>query len=180
VGEAVDVAGAEDEGAAELEGIAAEFVLVVAGGFGAIAAFEIVTAEKVEKVGFAEVGEFVGLGVLVDEEGEIDAGFLLEEAGVVLIAQTYGGEGGSLFAEGLLVFAQLRDVLAAKDSAVVAEEYEDRGVVFPERAEADGVAEGVGERDAGEPVAEGVRHGRHDSGKRGGLSRSQSCGQKVR
>jgi len=42
VDEAVDVAGAEDEGAAKLEGIAAEFVLVVAGGFGAGAALEIV------------------------------------------------------------------------------------------------------------------------------------------
>jgi hypothetical protein len=39
--------------------------------------------------------------------------------------------------EGLLVFAQLRDVLAAEDSAVVAEEDEDGGIVFPERAETD-------------------------------------------
>jgi len=66
VGESVDVAGAEDEGAAELEGIAAEFVLVVAGGFGALAAFEIVAAEEMENVGGLEVGDFVGLAVLVD------------------------------------------------------------------------------------------------------------------
>ena len=51
MGEAVDVAGAEDKGAAQLEGIAAEFVLVVAGGAGTLAAFEIVTAEEVEDVG---------------------------------------------------------------------------------------------------------------------------------
>jgi hypothetical protein len=127
---------------------------VVAGGTGAFAALKIVTAEEVEKVSFAEVGEFVGLAVLVDEEGEVDAGFLLEEAGVGLIAQAYGGEGGAFFAEGLLVFAQLRDVLAAEDSAVVAEEDEDGGVVFPERAEADMVADGVGESDVGEPVTE--------------------------
>ena len=107
-----------------------------------------------EKVGFAEVGEFVGLAVLVDEEGEVDAGFLLEEAGVVLIAQADGGEGGAFFAEGLLVFAQLRDVLAAEDSAVVAEEDEDDGVVFPERAEADGVAEGVGKGEGREAMAD--------------------------
>jgi len=108
----------------------------------------------VEKVGFAEVGEFVGLAVLVDEEGEVDAGFLLEEAGVVLIAHADGGEGGAFFAEGLLVFAQLRDVLAAEDSAVVAEEDEDDGVVFPERAEADGVAEGVGKGEGREAMAD--------------------------
>ncbi len=44
VGEAVDVPGAEDECAAELEGVAAEFVLVMAGGAGAFAAFEIVAS----------------------------------------------------------------------------------------------------------------------------------------
>jgi len=67
VGETVDIAGAENEGAAELEGVAAEFVLVVAGGAGALAALEIVAAEEMEKVGFAKVGDFVGLSVLVNE-----------------------------------------------------------------------------------------------------------------
>jgi hypothetical protein len=65
-------------------------------------------------------------------------------------------------------FAQLRDLLAAKDSAVAAKEDEDGGIRFPERAEADGFAEGVGEREAGEPVAEGVVHGGHHSGEKGG------------
>jgi len=51
VGEAVDVAGAEDEGAAELEGIAAKLVLAVAGGPGELAAFEIVASEEMEQVG---------------------------------------------------------------------------------------------------------------------------------
>ena len=44
------------------------------------------------------------------------------------------------FTEGLLVFAQLRDVFAAEDSPVVAKENEDGGIVFPERAETDGIA----------------------------------------
>jgi hypothetical protein len=158
VGEAVDVAGAEDEGAAELEGIAAEFVLVVAGGTGAFAALEIVAAEEVEEVSFAEVGEFVGLAVGVDEEGEVDAGFLLEEASVAGVAETDGGEGGVFGAEGRLVFAQLRDVFAAEDSAVVAEEDEYGGMRFPERAEKDLVAEGVGKSDACETLAEGLWH----------------------
>jgi hypothetical protein len=161
VGEVVDVAGAEDKGAAQLEGIAAEFVLAVAGGAGAVAAFEIV-AEEVEDVGGFEVGDFVGLAMLVDEKGEVDSGFLLEKAGVVCIAEADGGERGVLFAEGLLVFAQLRDVLAAKDSAVMAEEDEDDGTRFPERAETNGLAEGVGEDDAGESLAEGFGHDGHD------------------
>ena len=125
MGEAVDVAGAKDEGTAELEGVAAEFVLVVSGSFGAVAALEIIAAEEVENVGFAEVSEFVGLAVGVDEEREVDAGFFLEEASVAGVAEADGGEGGVFGAEGRLVFAQLRDVLAAEDSAVVAKENED-------------------------------------------------------
>jgi hypothetical protein len=153
VGEAVDIAGAEDESAAELEGIGAEFVLVVAGGAGALAALEIVAAEEVENVGGFEIGDFVGLAMLVDEQGEVDAGFLLEDAGVVGVAEADGGNGGVFFAEGLPVLAQLRDVFAAEDSAVMAKEDQDGGIAFPERAEADLLSEGVGKRDAGESLA---------------------------
>ena len=67
MGEAVDVAGAEDKGSAQLEGIAAELVLVVAGGLGAISAFEIVDAEEMEDVGGFEVRDLVSLTVLVDQ-----------------------------------------------------------------------------------------------------------------
>jgi hypothetical protein len=131
---------------------------MVASGAGALAALEIVAAEEVEGVGYAEVSDFVGLAMFVDEQGEADFGFLLEDAGVVGIAQADGREGGTFFAEGLLVFAQLRDVLAAKDSAVVAKEDEDSGIVFPEGAETDLLAEGVGENDVGELLAKGYRH----------------------
>jgi len=112
----------------------------------------------VEDVGGFEVGDFVGLAVLVDEQGEVDFGFLLEEAGVVGITEADGGEGGAFFAEGLLVFAQLRDVLAAEDSAVMAKENQDGGIVFPERAEPDLLAESVGEDDGCELLAEGFGH----------------------
>ena len=61
-----------------------------------------------------------------------------------------------------MVFAQLRDVFAAEDSAVVAEEDEDDGVRFPEGAEADLIVEGIGESDAGETLAEGIRHEGND------------------
>jgi hypothetical protein len=100
--------------------------------------------------------------VFVNEKWEIDFGFLLEEAGVVRVAEADGGEGGAFFAEGLLVFAQLRDVLAAKDSAVVAQEDKDGGIAFPEGAEADGFAEGIGKNDAGELLTERFGHDGHD------------------
>lgn len=158
VSKAVDVAGTEYKGTTELEGIAAEFVLAVAGGLGAAAAFKIVAAEEMEEIGFTEVGDFVGLAVGVDEEREVDAGFFLKEAGVTGVAETDGGQGGVLFAESLLVFAQLRDVFAAEDSAVVAEKDNDRWIRLPKGAEADGIAEGIREREARKALAESIRH----------------------
>jgi len=48
------------------------------------------------------------------------------------VPEADSGEGGVFAAEGLLVFAQLRDVFAAEDSAVVTEKDEDGRIVFPE------------------------------------------------
>jgi hypothetical protein len=78
------------------------------------------------------------------------------------VAEADCGEVGVFSAEGLLVFAQLRDVFAAEDSAVVAEEDENGEIIFPEGTEADGFAEGIGEGDAGETVAESVGHEGND------------------
>ena len=92
MGEAVGVAGAEDEGAAELKGVAAEFVLVVAGGAGAFSALEIVAAEEVENIGGFQVGDFVSLAVFVDQQRKFDLCLFLEDTGVVGIAEADGGE----------------------------------------------------------------------------------------
>jgi hypothetical protein len=48
VGEAIDISWGEDEATAELEGILAEFVLLVTGGAGALAALGIVAAKQVK------------------------------------------------------------------------------------------------------------------------------------
>jgi len=85
--------------------------------------------------------------------------FFPGRAGVAGVAEADGGESRVLGAEGLLMFAQLRDVFAAEDSAVVAEEDEDDWMRFPERAETDLVAGSVGESDGRETLAEGFGHG---------------------
>jgi len=134
VGEPVDIAWGEDERAAELQGIAAEFVLLMAGGTGAFAAGEIVAAQQVKDIGGSQVGGGVGVAVLVDQQREIDVRFFAEDAGVVGVAETDGCERGTFLAKGLLLYAQLRDVLAAKDSAIVAKKYDDGGMALPQRA----------------------------------------------
>jgi hypothetical protein len=131
VGETIDVPRGEDEAAAELKGMWTQFVLMMAGGAGTIASLEIIWAGEVKQIGGSQSGDDVGLAMLVDQQGKGDARFLAEKASIVAVAEADGGEGGAFVEKGLLVFAQLRDVLVAEDSAVVAKEDDDGGVAFP-------------------------------------------------
>ena len=132
VGEAVDISRAENEAAAELERIHTQFVLMVAGRAGAIAALEIVAAKHVKQIGGAQVGDRIGPPLFVDEQGKLDARFLTENAGIVAVAEADGGEGSAFVGKGLLVFAQLRDVLAAKDSSIVAKKHNGSRLALPQ------------------------------------------------
>jgi len=67
----------------------------------------------------------------VDQQGKVDAGSLAKHTGVVQVAQTDCGQGGSGLLELLLVLAQLRDMLAAENSAVVPKEDNHSGTFFP-------------------------------------------------
>jgi hypothetical protein len=161
VGKAIDVARSEDEAAAELQGIAAEFVLLMAGGAGVLAALEIVTADEVQDIGRGQVGGGVSLTLSVDQQREIDVRFLAEDAGVIGVAETDGCEGGAFVAKGLLMFAQLRDVLAAEDSAVMAKKGDHGGLVLPQRTETDFAAVCIRKHDVCKPRAESFAHAAH-------------------
>jgi hypothetical protein len=158
VGEAIDISRTEEEAAAELEGIQAEFVLVMSGCVGAFAAFEIIAAKKVKDVCGAQVGDGIGLASFVDQEWKIDAGFFAENAGVVTVSKADGGERSALCREFLLVGAQLRDVLAAEDSSIVTKKHNDGRMALPQRAKADVLAVGVGKNNVSEAFAEGFLH----------------------
>jgi hypothetical protein len=161
VGEAILVAWGKDEAAAQLKGIASEFVLLMAGSAGAIAAFEIVEAQDVQNIGGAELGDSVCLALLVDQEREIDGGLFAEDASVVSIAEADRGDKGAFVPEGLLVLAQLRDVLAAKDSAIVTKENDNGGLALPQGTETDFAAVGIGKRDVRELTTERIAHADH-------------------
>ena len=159
MGVAIDVAGTKDKTAAELEGVRtkpanAESLLPVAGGPRPFPGFGVVAAEEMKQRGFSQAGGAIRLPLLVDQEREGDAGFLAEEAGILPVTEPDGSETRSLFLEGLLVLAQLRDVLAAEDSAIVAEEDQDRRALSPQRAEPERAAFRVGQDDTRELRAE--------------------------
>jgi hypothetical protein len=70
------------------------------------------------------------------------------------IAQSDGGKRSTLLAEGLLAFAQLRDVFAAKNSSIVPQEYDYGGTAGPQRTKSNFAPVGVGEHDICQFAAE--------------------------
>jgi len=81
----------------------------------------------------------------INQKWEHDSSLLAKDLGVVCVAQADGGQPSAFIAECLFVVAQLRDVLAAEDSSVVAKEDDHCGLVGPERAESDSMSSRVGQ-----------------------------------
>jgi len=65
VGVPIDIAGAEDETAAELEGVLAETLLAVSAGLGALPSPGVIGAEQVQQVGFLQADGAIGRAVFV-------------------------------------------------------------------------------------------------------------------
>jgi len=123
VRKAVHVARPEYKAASQLERIAAQAMLARSCGFGAIARRKIVAPQQVEHVPGAQVDGHIGLFVFIDQQWKRDAGLFPELLGVSNIAQPDGSQIGALGGELGGVVAQLRDVLAAKDSTIVPQEH---------------------------------------------------------
>lgn len=152
--EFVQVAGSENKAAAELEWVFAQTMLADADGFGAFAGLHVVAAKQMQQVGVAQFDGAIGLALFVDQQRESDAGLLAEVLGVTDVAQSDGGKLCAFLENGLLVFAQLRDVFAAEDSTVMAEKNKHGRATGPQGAETNGMAVNVGKRNARELAAE--------------------------
>jgi hypothetical protein len=158
VRKAVHISRAEDKASAELEWIFAEFVLVMTRSAGPFAADGIVFAKKMEQICRAEFRGSIRLALVVDQKRELDSCLLAKHSSVVGITEADGRKRSSFIPEGLFVFAQLRDMLAAKNSSVMAKKDERRGAAGPERPEPDFPSIGVGKHNFREPAAEGLIH----------------------
>jgi hypothetical protein len=158
VGKAVHVAWAEDETSAQLKRIPAGTMLAVAGRTGTLPGGLVVSPKQMQKVGLSQADGAVSQPLLVDKKREGDAGLLPKEACVSPIAEAYGSQAGSSIFESLLVFAQLRDMLTAEESAVVAQENEDRRLPLPKRSEPDFAAVDIGQCYGSECFAERAGH----------------------
>lgn len=78
--------------------------------------------------------------------------------GMMTIAKSYSSEARALFMELRFFFAQLRDVLAAKNSPVMAPEDNHRGAFGPKGAKHHGGALRIGQGHCGEMRAKRLGH----------------------
>jgi hypothetical protein len=135
VREAVDVAWSEDKAPAKLKRILSRFVLAMAGGPRARSRGGVVAAKQMQQVRGFQTCSSISKPLLVDQQGKRDARFLAEKSRVLAVPQSDGGQPGPLFLECLLVLAQLRDVLAAENSSVVAQKNDHCGPARPQGTE---------------------------------------------
>lgn len=159
--EEVLVAGREDKAAAKLQWIFAQAVLLVAGSLSAASGLHVVTAKQMQQGSVAKADSLIGHTLLVDKEREQDAGLIAEEPGVADVAQPNGGNMRAFLPEFFFECAQLRDMLATKNSSVVTQEDQDRRSALPQRAQAGCLAFRIGKRDSGQLAAIGFRHAGH-------------------
>ena len=146
----IDITRTEDEAAAQLKWVPAELVLPESAVLRALARLGVVGSKQMKQIRGFEAGGLIGRPLVIDQQGKFDAGFFPEHRSVARVSQSDGAEPRSLGLEFLFMFTQLRDMLAAEDSAVMPEEDNHRGTRFPKRAEPDRGSVGVGQGDAGQ------------------------------
>ena len=159
MGESIHVPRAEDKTAAQLERISPKFMLRVTCGFGASTSFGVVASQQMKQVGALEFHDGIGLALFVDEQREGDSRFLAESPGIGAIPKPHGSQVCPAIAKGLLMRAQLRDVLAAEDSPVMTQENHHCWLAYPQRTEPDFFAVYIRQCNHGKPVVEGSFHG---------------------
>ena len=84
-----------------------------------------------QEIRFLQLNRTISFAILVNEQGKSYPGLLAKMPGITCIAQSHRGESYTSLPECLLVIAQLRNVLAAKNSTIMAQEYYDGGSLRP-------------------------------------------------
>jgi len=139
-------------------------MLLVSRGLSPFARLQVVFAQEVEQGSVAQANGFVGLAFVINEKRELDAGFLAEKSGIAGIAQPDYSKMSSFFLELGFKFAQLRDVLAAKDSTVVPKEDHHGRSGLPQGPETSRLAVNVGKGYSSQLAAERFAHAGHSLG----------------
>jgi hypothetical protein len=145
VDEQIFVPRRKHKAAAKLQRIFAQAMLLVSRGLCSLTCLQVVFAKQVEQGSVTQSNSLIGFAFVINEKRKLDAGFLAKELGIAGIAQANHGEMSAFLLELDFEFAQLRDVLSAEDSTVVAKEDHYGRSTLPQRAEARWFAIGVRE-----------------------------------
>lgn len=146
----------EHEASSQLKGILAELVHVLAMAVppGPPAGGHVIRTKDMEQVANPQSGNAISNAFFIDEQRKRDAGLLPEEVAIVPVTQPDGGNAGSFMVKFRLVLAQLRDVLAAEDSAIVPQKDHNRRHFGPDRSQPDLIAFRIGQTDACQPCTQ--------------------------
>jgi hypothetical protein len=152
--EQIFIPGRKHKTAAELERILSQPMLLVSCGFCAAAGLHIVFAQKVEQGSMAQPNGFICFTFVIDQKRKLDTSLLAEKSGVAGVAQADDSKMSAFTFELGFKFAQLRDVLSAEDSTVMAKKDHHGRSAFPQRPKPRRLAVGVKKRNSGELAAE--------------------------
>ncbi len=154
----IDVAGTENETPSELKRVRAQLMLPMPACLRARPRFRIVTSKQMQKVRRLQACGAIREPLLVDQQRKRDSSLLAKQARVAHIAKADSREIGALGSELPLMVAQLRNMLAAEDSSVVAKEDDHRRAAFPQRTKPNFAPISVGKRNIGKRSAERLSH----------------------
>jgi hypothetical protein len=143
VREAIHFARPKYKTSAKLKRVLPQLYLPMPRGASPFARIRIIGPKKVQQVGVAKFRDAIGLPLLVDQQRKGDARFLAKQTRIVPVAQSDGRQRGSFVPEGLLVFAQLRDMLAAKDSSIMPQKNDHGWLAGPQRSQPRVIAVGI-------------------------------------
>ena len=152
--ESVAIARPEHKACSKLEGIFPKLVLLVAGRLSSGSRFCVVAPEDVKQISRFQGRGSVGFAFSIHQQGKRDTCLITKQAGITHITESHSCQSESRVAEVVLVFAQLRDVLAAEDSAPVAQKDHRRRPFSPERAQLHGLAVNIRKRNVSDGAAE--------------------------
>lgn len=130
--EAIKIPRSEDEAAAKLKRVLPKLVLMMAGGPRSLASDCVVTAQEMKEIGGLQLHGAIGLPLFIDQKRKSDAGLFAKLAGIDPVSQPDRSECCTFVAKSLYVFAQLRGMLAAKDSSIVAQKNNDSRLLVPQ------------------------------------------------
>jgi len=98
---------------------------------GADASFSIIASQQMKQVRFSQLHRAIRLALFVDQQRERNARFLPELLCVFRTTKPYRGQRAPARPELRFVLAQLRNMLTAEDSTVVAQKDDCRGSALP-------------------------------------------------